>query len=81
MDFSTLTLLGLITPIFVLVIYIMTKTLIKNEIPDSRYNPFDYITGQTQAPFQEQKGQKEEKDDQGDDKDKNLKIIVDNHSQ
>ncbi|KQX49034.1 MULTISPECIES: DUF3951 domain-containing protein [unclassified Paenibacillus] len=80
MDFSTLILLGLIVPIFVLVIYIMTKTLIKKEIPDSRYNPFDYITGQTRVEFQEQKEQKEEKDDQGDDKDKNLKIIVDNHS-
>lgn len=80
MDFSTLILLGLIVPIFVLVIYIMTKTLIKKEIPDSRYNPFDYITGQTRVEFQEQKEQKEEKDDQGDDKDKNLKITVDNHS-
>lgn len=76
MDFSTLILLGLIAPIFVLVIYIMTKTLIKKEIPDSRYNPFDYITGQTRVEFQEQKEQKEEKDDQGHDKDKNLK----NHS-
>ncbi|WP_246358704.1 DUF3951 domain-containing protein [Paenibacillus phytorum] len=81
MDFSTLTLLGVITPIFVLIIYIMAKTLIKKEIPDSRYNPFDYITGQTRIEFQEQKEQKEEKDDQGDDKDKNLKITVDNHSQ
>ncbi|MGO4272462.1 DUF3951 domain-containing protein [Paenibacillus sp. TAF58] len=72
MDFSTLILLGLIIPIFVLVIYIMTKTLIKKEIPDSRYNPFDYITGQTRVEFQEQKEQKEEKDDQGDDKDKNI---------
>jgi len=50
----------------------MTKTLIKKEIPDSRYNPFDYITGQTRVEFQEQKEQKEEKDDHGDDKDKNL---------
>jgi hypothetical protein len=58
----------------------MTKTLIKKKIPDSRYNPFDYITGQTRVEFQEQKEQKEEKDDQGDDKDKNLKITVDNHS-
>ena len=50
----------------------MSKTLIKKEIPDSRYNPFDYITGQTRVEFQEQKVQKEEKDDQGDDKDKNI---------
>lgn len=73
MDLSALTLLGLITPVFVLVIYIMAKTLIKKEIPDSRYNPFDYITGQTRVEFQEQKEEKEENTDQGDDKDKGLK--------
>jgi hypothetical protein len=73
LDLSALTLLGLITPVFVLVIYIMAKTLIKKEIPDSRYNPFDYITGQSRIEFQEQKQEKEEKDDQGDDKDKGLK--------
>lgn len=73
MDMSSLTLLGLIFPIFALVIYIMVKTLIKKQIPDSRYNPFDYITGQSRVEFQEQKEQKEEDDSQGDDKDKNLK--------
>ena len=73
MDISTLTLLGLIAPVFVLVIYIMAKTLIKKEIPDSRYNPFDYITGQTRVEFQEQKEEKEENADQGDDKDKGIK--------
>ncbi|OCT14987.1 DUF3951 domain-containing protein [Paenibacillus pectinilyticus] len=73
MDLSTLTLLGLIFPIFVLIIYIMAKTLIKKEIPDSRYNPFDYVTGQTRVEFQEQKETKEEDDSQGDDKDKQLK--------
>lgn len=72
MDMSSLTLLGLIFPIFVLVIYIMVKTLIKKQIPDSRYNPFDYITGQSRMEFQEQKEQKEEDDSLGDDKDKNL---------
>ncbi len=73
LDFSALTLLALITPVFVLVIYIMTKTLIKKEIPDSRYNPFDYITGQTRVEFQEQKEEKEENTDQGVDKNKGLK--------
>lgn len=73
MDVSTLTLLGLIFPIFVLIIYIMVKTLIKKEIPDSRYNPFDYITGQSRVEFQEHKEQKEEDDSQGDDIDKSLK--------
>ncbi|TXK79325.1 DUF3951 domain-containing protein [Paenibacillus sp. N3.4] len=76
MDLSTLTLLGFIAPVFVLVIYIMTKTLIKKEIPDSRYNPFDYVTGQTRIEFQEQKEQKEEDDDQGDDKNKNFKKSI-----
>ncbi|KRE74738.1 DUF3951 domain-containing protein [Paenibacillus sp. Soil750] len=65
-DISTLTLLGLIFPIFVIIIYIMVKTVIKKQIPDSRYNPFDYITGQSHVEFQEQKEQKEEDDSQGD---------------
>ncbi|NEW04555.1 DUF3951 domain-containing protein [Paenibacillus sp. SYP-B3998] len=73
MDFSSLVVLALIGPVFILIIYIMAKTLIKKEIPDNRYNPFDYITGQTRIEFQEQKEQKEEDDDQGDDKNKHLK--------
>ncbi|UUZ83724.1 DUF3951 domain-containing protein [Paenibacillus sp. P26] len=73
MDFSSILLLSLIVPVFILITYIMIKTLIKKEIPDSRYNPFDYITGQTRIEFQEQKETKEEDDDQGDDKDKNIK--------
>ena len=64
----------LILPIFVLIIYIMAKTLIKKEIPDSRYNPFDYITGQTHVEFQEQKEQKEEEDAKETTKINNLKI-------
>ncbi|MNQ90725.1 hypothetical protein D3C85_1060780 [compost metagenome] len=39
----------------------------------SRYNPFDYITGQSRVEFQEHKEQKEEDDSQGDDIDKSLK--------
>lgn len=74
MDVPTLTLLGLIAPVFVLIIYIMAKTLIKKEIPDCRYQPFDYITGQSLIEFQEQKEQKEERNDQGDDKGPDLKI-------
>ncbi|MEW9700072.1 DUF3951 domain-containing protein [Paenibacillus sp. SI8] len=75
MDFSSILLLSLIGPVFILIIYIMAKTLIKKEIPDSRYNPFDYITGQTKIEFQEQKEQKEEDNDQGDDKNKNEKNV------
>ncbi|MCR8634153.1 DUF3951 domain-containing protein [Paenibacillus radicis (ex Xue et al. 2023)] len=72
MDFTSIVLLSLIAPVFILIIYIMTKTIIKNKIPDSRYNPFDYITGQTNVQFQEQKEEKEEEDEHGDDKDKNV---------
>ncbi|MGG1555686.1 DUF3951 domain-containing protein [Paenibacillus ferrarius] len=66
MDVSTLTLLGLIAPVFILIVYIMTRTLIRKEVPDSRYNQFDYITGQTHVEFQEQKEQKEDKEQNGD---------------
>ncbi|MBP1990035.1 DUF3951 domain-containing protein [Paenibacillus eucommiae] len=73
MDFSSIVLLSLILPVFVLIIYIMAKAIISNRIPDSRYNPFDNITGQTTVIFQEQKEEKEEDDEQGDDINKNEK--------
>jgi|GEM_PF-4104368 len=65
MDFSSLLLLSLIGPVFFLIIYIMTKTIVKKEIPDSRYNPFDYITGQAKIEFQEHKEEKEEDSSHG----------------
>ncbi|WP_261381536.1 DUF3951 domain-containing protein [Paenibacillus cremeus] len=72
-DFATITLLSLIFPVFVLIIYIMIKAVVKNKIPDSRYTPFDNITGQSTVVFHEQKEEKEEEDEHGDDKDKNRK--------
>ncbi|TBL71050.1 DUF3951 domain-containing protein [Paenibacillus thalictri] len=72
-DFGALTLLSLIVPVFVLIIYIMTKVLITKRIPDSRYTPFDRLTGQTTVEFQMQKEEKEEDDEHGDDKNKNKK--------
>lgn len=71
MSFGSLVLLSLITPVFVLIIYIMIRAVIKKKIPDSRYSPFDKIMGQTVMEFQEQKEEKKEEKEQGDDKDKN----------
>ncbi|MFC5447194.1 DUF3951 domain-containing protein [Paenibacillus aestuarii] len=68
MDFSSLLLLSLIGPVFFLMIYIMAKTIVKKEIPDSRYNPFDYITGQAKIEFQEHKEEKNEDDSEGEPK-------------
>jgi len=73
MGFSNIVLFSLIAPVFILIIYIMVRTLIRKEIPDSRYSPFDTIMGQTQIEYQVHKEEKEEADEQGDDKDKNLK--------
>ncbi|WP_165972116.1 DUF3951 domain-containing protein [Paenibacillus piri] len=73
MDITSIILLALIGPVFILIIYIMTKAVIKKNIPDSRYQPFDYIMGQTSVQVQEQKEEKEDEDEHGDDKDKNLK--------
>ena len=67
--------LSLIGPIFFLIGFIVLKTIITKEIPDSRYTPFDNIAGQTTIQFHEEKEDKEEEDAQSDDKDKNDKKI------
>ena len=69
-DFGMYLILSLIVPILVLLGIVISKMIRLKEIPDSRYTPFDYITGQTTVEFQEQKEEKEEQNDQGDDKDK-----------
>lgn len=55
----------------ILIALIVVKMITKNELPSSNYTPFDYITGQTNIEFHEEKEEKVEEDDQGDDKDKN----------
>ncbi|CAG7657299.1 DUF3951 domain-containing protein [Paenibacillus allorhizosphaerae] len=73
MDYSAILVLSLIVPVFVLIVYIMIKAVMNKEVPDSRYTPFDYITGQKTVQFHEHKEDKEEEDAHGDDKDKNEK--------
>jgi hypothetical protein len=72
MNFGAVLLLSLILPIFFLIIYIMVRTLIRKEIPDSRFTPFDTIMGQTPTEYHEHKEEKEDEGEQGDDKNKNL---------
>lgn len=71
MDFAYVLLFSLILPVFILIIYIMARVLIRKEIPDSRFSPFDSIMGQTQIEYHEHKEEKEDQDEQGDDKNKN----------
>lgn len=73
MDFSMYVILSLITPIFVLIGVIVVKMIKNKAIPNSDYTPFDYIMGQAPTEFHEDKQEKEENDDQGDDKDKNIR--------
>jgi len=45
----------------------------RKELPSNHYTPFDYIMGQSAAPFHVEKEEHEEQDDQGDDKNKNTR--------
>lgn len=73
MDFSFYVVLSLILPIIIILGIIIVKMIVGKALPDSRYTPVDQITGGTPIVFQEQKKEKEVEDDQGDDKEKNLK--------
>ena len=56
---------------FILIVYIMLRAWIRQEVPDSRYTPVDRMTGQTSMELREEKGDKAEEDDKGVDVDKN----------
>ncbi|AEI43818.1 hypothetical protein KNP414_05294 [Paenibacillus mucilaginosus KNP414] len=70
-DVGLYAMLSLIVPIAVIIVIIIGKMLRHQEIPDSRYTPFDQITGHAPVVFQEHKETKEDEDEAGDDKDKN----------
>ncbi|HET7616785.1 MAG TPA: DUF3951 domain-containing protein [Bacillales bacterium] len=71
MNFTMLITLSLLTPILVLIGYVVIKTLITQRIPDSRYHPFDYVMGQTPVELHEEKETQEDEEEPGDDEDKN----------
>ncbi|GIP40881.1 hypothetical protein J31TS4_41610 [Paenibacillus sp. J31TS4] len=74
MDYLGLNLsLGLLAPVVLLLAVIVGKLIARKELPDSRYTPVDQLTGQTPLVFQEQKEERKEDGDQGDDEDKHLK--------
>lgn len=75
MDFTLYAILSLIVPIIGLLGIIVVKMIKNKQLPDSRYTPFDYITGQSNVQFHEEKEAKQEEDDQGDDKNKNRKKL------
>jgi Protein of unknown function (DUF3951) len=55
----------------IVLIAVITFKIIKNkELPSNSYTPFDYITGQSNVEFHEEKEEKEEDNAKGDDKDK-----------
>jgi len=73
MDLGLLTIFSIAVPIILLLGIIISKMIRMKELPDSRYTPFDYITGHSKVEFHEQKEEKEEKDEEGDDKNKNAR--------
>ncbi|MFD0710322.1 DUF3951 domain-containing protein [Paenibacillus sp. GCM10027626] len=74
MDLGLLMIFSIAVPIIILLSIIIAKMIRRQEIPDSRYTPFDYITGHSKVEFHEQKEVKEEKDEEGDDKNKNKRV-------
>ncbi|MFK7693967.1 DUF3951 domain-containing protein [Paenibacillus sp. HJGM_3] len=58
--------LSLVVPILALLGIIVVKMIRNRTIPDSRYTPFDYVTGQTPVEFHEEKETQQEEDDSGD---------------
>lgn len=73
MDLTMYFIIGIFGPIFILLAIIVAKMFKLKALPDSRYTPFDYATGQTNVEFHEEKEEKEDEDEQGDDKNKHLK--------
>lgn len=61
--------LAVITLLISIVIY---KFYIQQKTIETVYTPFDYITGQTSSEFHEEKEDKEENQDKGDDKHRGL---------
>jgi len=63
-------LIGACSIIF-LPMYILVKAFVKRELPSNNYTPFDYITAQSPVEFHDEKLEKEENEEHGDDKNKN----------
>ncbi|BFH14667.1 DUF3951 domain-containing protein [Paenibacillus melissococcoides] len=75
MDAGAIMLLSLIVPVLALLGIISAKIIAGKALPDSNYTPFDNITGQSEVEFHEEKQEKEEDDDLGDDKEKNRRNL------
>ncbi|WP_337104202.1 DUF3951 domain-containing protein [Paenibacillus sp. YIM B09110] len=51
---------------------VIVKMLLKRGLPSNNYTPFDYITAHSLVEFHDEKQEKEEDEDHGDDKNKNI---------
>lgn len=69
--FSMCSFAGLLTALIGIIVF---KIIKKKNLPNSYYTPFDYITGQTNVEFHEEKEEEEQENGLGDDKDKNTKL-------
>lgn len=75
MDILIVFFLGFSGIMILLIAFIAIKVLTNKKLPDNNYTPFDYITAQTNIEFHEEKEEREESSDKGNDKDKNQKKI------
>jgi hypothetical protein len=76
MDLSFYALLSITLPIVLLLGIIIVKLIKNKQLPDSRYTPFDFITGQTNVEFHEEKEAVQEEDDQGEGKNPRNKMRI-----
>ncbi|REK76459.1 DUF3951 domain-containing protein [Paenibacillus paeoniae] len=72
MNFLLFISVGICGIFFLSLAIIMIKILLKRGLPSNNYTPFDYITAHSNVEFHDEKQEKEENVDHGDDKNKNM---------
>ena len=73
MDFFLMIPLAFAALLLFILGFTVTKIIVTKKLPDNLYTPFDYITGQTDVEFHEEKEARAEDDDQGEGKNKKTK--------
>ncbi|MFF2888018.1 DUF3951 domain-containing protein [Paenibacillus sp. NPDC057967] len=72
MNFVLYMSIGVCGIFFLSLAFVIGKMLIKKGLPSNNYTPFDYISAHSHVEFHDEKQEKEENEDQGDDKNKNI---------
>lgn len=72
MNFVLIMSVGICGIFFLVLAIIIIRMLLKRGLPSNNYTPFDYITAHSHVEFHDEKQEKEENEDHGDDKNKNM---------